>query len=255
MVSLLLVSALASVLSGAVYAYIGLRLSRRRVSPEARAAQWLFCLWWYALAATSLVGALELALYVAGHLPIWLYQTLGQLAVLLLVAALSGLLYYLVYLYTGSNRIAPPLLAYALALYLLFQALLAWYGPPPALGDDGWTLLRLPKVELPAAAGLAFVALFLGPQVAAAAAYALLYRKAQERTQRYRISLVAGSIFIWFGSGILAAGANIQGRTWQIASLLLALAAGIAILLAYLPPRAWKLRWGLRSIDDPGGAA
>jgi hypothetical protein len=235
-----------------VYAYIGTRLSRRRVSPGAQPAQWLFCLWWYALAATSGLSALEMGLYVAGRLPVWLYVTFSQLAVLQLVAALSGLLYYLLYLYTGTNRIAVPLMAYALALYLLFQALIAWYGPPPALGDDGWTLLRVPKVELPASAGLAFVALFLGPQMAAAAAYALLYRKAQDRTQRYRIALVAGSIFIWFGSGVLAAGANIQGRAWQVASLLLALTAGLSILLAYLPPRAWRVRWGLRSIDDPG---
>ncbi|MEA3203857.1 MAG: hypothetical protein QOI63_1537, partial [Thermoplasmata archaeon] len=100
---------------------------------------------------------------------------------------------------------------------------------------------------------LAFVALFVGPQMGAAAAYALLYRKAEDRTQRYRIALVAGSIVVWFGSSALAAGANIRGLTWQVASLLLALAAGFAILLAYLPPAAWKRRWGLRSIDDPGG--
>ncbi|MEA3143229.1 MAG: hypothetical protein QOG31_553 [Thermoplasmata archaeon] len=254
MASSLLISALASLLSGAVYAYIGLRLSRRRVSAEAKPAQRLFSIWWFALAATTALTAVDVALYLTGNLPVWLYMTLSQLAVLLLVVALTGLLYYLVYLYTGSNRIVVPLVAYAVALFVLFQALLAWYGPPPALGDDGWTIQRVPKVELPPVAGLAFVVLFLGPQMAAAAAYALLYRKAQDRTQRYRIALVAGSIFIWFGSGILAAGANIQGRAWQVASLLLAITAGLAILLAYLPPRAWKARWGLRSIDDPGGA-
>ncbi|MEA3204153.1 MAG: hypothetical protein QOI63_1833, partial [Thermoplasmata archaeon] len=136
MVSSLLVSALASLLSGAVYAYIGLRLSRRRVSADAKPAQWLFCLWWYGLAGTSALTAFEMALYVAGHLPVWLYGALGQVAVLLLVAALAGLLYYLVYLYTGSNRIALPLAAYAIALYVLFQVLIAWYGPAPALADD-----------------------------------------------------------------------------------------------------------------------
>lgn len=248
--SSLTLSAISSLLAGLVYAYIGLRISRRKVSTEAKAAQWLFCFWWFALAGSSILGAFQLALYLNGSLPVWLYMSFSQVAILFLVAAVSGLLYYLLYLYTGTNRIAGPLAIYAVALFVVFQALIAWFGPPSALGDDGWMIQRVPVVTLSPAAGLLFVALFLGPQLGAAVAYALLYRRAKEPTQRYRIGMVSGSIFVWFGSSFLAAGTGVQGRAWQVGSLLLSLAAAIVILLAYLPPMAWRRRWGLRSIDE-----
>ncbi|HUR61599.1 MAG TPA: hypothetical protein VM286_04465 [Candidatus Thermoplasmatota archaeon] len=246
----LTLSALSAVLAGAVYAYVGLRISRRRVSGEARTAQVLFCFFWFALAGSSLLRAFQLALYMNGHLAIWLYSGLGQVAVLAIVVALVGLLYYLLYLYTGTNRIAIPLIVYGLVLYATFQALIAWYGPPPALGDDGWAIQRLPEVKLQPAAGLLFVAFFLGPQLAAAVAYALLYRKAREPTQRYRIAMVSGGFFVWFGSTFVATGLGLQGRLWQVFSLMLSLAAAMVILLAYLPPPGWRRRWGLRSIDE-----
>jgi hypothetical protein len=251
----LILSAVLSALTGVLYAYVGVRLGRRKVSPDARPAQWLFVLWWYALAVVTFLSSVDIVLYLSGNLPIWAYQTVVQVAILLLMAGLGGLMYYLVYLYTGNNRFWALLLVYYILFFIVFEALLAWYGTPRSISDDGWRLVSLPKPETQTAVSLAFGLLLIGPQMGAAVAYALLYRRAVDATQRYRIALVAGSIFIWFGSGMVATAGNIQTHLWwQVSSQVLAALAAIVILIAYLPPRPWRTRWGLRSIDQETAA-
>lgn len=244
-----------SVLTGLLYAYVGWRLQARQVSDGARVAHGLFVLWWYAVAATSLMGAVDTTLYMTGHLPVWLFQAMSQLAILVLLAGLLGLLYYLVYLYTGNKRYLAPLVAFYVALYAWIVGVMHQIGDPAAIGDNGWTLTRVPQVQYNPAVGLAFLLMLVGPQIAAAIAYAGLYRKAQDTTQRYRIAMVAGSIVVWFGASLVASTVQFATGTpnaelWQYASRAITVLGGLAFLLAYLPPRAWRKRWGLRSIED-----
>lgn len=63
--------------------------------------------------------------------------------------------------------------------------------------------------------------------------------------------MVSASIIVWFSAGTVASLAGVaDSRVWQVGSQLLSLAAAGTILMAYLPPAAWKARWGLRSIAD-----
>src|SRR5687768_4832139 len=100
----LLISAVTSLVSGSVYAYVGVKMASRPTSLRAKPAQLCFASWWAALATLSFVGAALQLLYTVNSLPLWVYEVFTQVALVVLVAALAALLYYLIFVYTGSLR-------------------------------------------------------------------------------------------------------------------------------------------------------
>lgn len=247
-------SAAGSILTSALYLYIGAVLRRRAVSADARLANGMFVLWWQVLGGMGLLGVGLLLLYVSGGLEVWMYRAYVNLVLLGLFAALWGLQFYLVYLYTGSRRSFAPLGVFYLLLFVGAVALLEYIGPPERITDNGWSLETEPDVKLGLAFSMAFVLLIIGPQIAAAAAYARLFFKAQDRTQRYRIALVTGSILVWFGSSVVATGAQVSDDlSYQLFSRLVGIGGALVILLAYKPPPWVRERYGIRSIDDDEG--
>ena len=148
-----------------------------------------------------------------------------------------------------------------LLLAVAFVALIQWIGPPGALTDDGWRLRTDQELDLGRGASLAFILVLLGPQMVAAVAYARLFTKVHDRTQRYRIAMLTGSILVWFGTSA-AVGATSDPQevnvAWQVMSRLLSIAAALAILAAYRPPRWVQRRYAIRSLDNetmPTGSA
>jgi uncharacterized membrane protein HdeD (DUF308 family) len=95
------------------------------------------------------------------------------------------------------------------------------------------------------------VILLFVPQILGGLAYFTLYFRVPEVTQKYRILLVSWSIIIWFLSPFVAfAGGLAQQDWWQVVSRLIGLAAALTILMAYLPPRWLKQRYGIISLLD-----
>ncbi len=93
--------------------------------------------------------------------------------------------------------------------------------------------------------------LLLVPQIMGSIAYFTLYFRVTDMTQKYRILLVSGSIIVWFLSPYAAlAGGLAQHDWWQLASRFIGLAAALTILMAYLPPRWLKQRYGIISLSD-----
>lgn len=255
MTDTLLLSAVASVITGALYLYLGRVLHNRKVSQEATLARDMFALWWALLGLLSFVSVLQITLYRSDRLPIWLYQTLGQLGVWALFAALWALQVYLMYLYTGSKRWVVPLGVFYLTLYMAVVALIHWIGPAAALTDDGWMLRTDQQFELSRGWTIALLLVLLGPQMAAALAYARLYRKTHDRTQRYRIAMLTGAILVWFGTSTVVGATSDPSPDnvnvpWQIASRLLSIAAALTILAAYRPPGWIRRRFAIRSLED-----
>jgi hypothetical protein len=255
MADTLLLSAVGSVVTGALYLYLGRVLKQRKVSPEAALARDMFAYWWILLGALSFLGVVQIALYRAGEMPIWLYQTLGQAGLWALFAALWALQVYLMYLYTGSKRWVAPLGAFYLLLYLAFVALIHWIGPPGAISDNGWMLRTDQTFTLGRGWTIALILVLLGPQMAAAIAYASLYRRTSDRTQRYRIALLTGAILVWFGTSSLVGATSDPNPdhvnvAWQVAQRLLSVAAALTILAAYRPPSWIRRRFAVRSLDD-----
>lgn len=250
----LVLSAGLSVATASLYLYIGYVLRQRQVSPEARFARDLFAGWWLILGASGLLGVLQMALYMADALPVWLYLTFTSIALLAIFAALWALQCYLVYLYRGSRRAVVPLAIFYGLLYMFVIGLMQWVAethPYTAITDNGWSLVAQPKFELSRGVGLIAVLVLVGPQMAAAFSYSRLFFKTHDRTQRYRIAMLSGAILGWFGTSLAAAAADAsEGQTWQLLSRLIGLTAGAVILAAYRPPAWLRSRYGIRSLSE-----
>jgi hypothetical protein len=247
----LLFGALLSTLCAGIYFYVGLVLRRRRSdSPESRLAWRLFVVWWYALAAATLSSAVLSLLGAMGIAGLPLFTTITILNLLATCVALYGLVFYLLYLFTGSRRVLSPLSVF----YLGYYGLLVYYvqaSDPVSVAIERWraTLVYQNQLRGPIFSAALFLLLF--PPIIGGLAYFMLYFQIKSVTQRYRILLVSWSIIIWFLSVFLASIAGLSDQDWwQIVSRLIGLGAALAILFAYQPPAWIKRRFGVTSFGE-----
>ena len=249
--STLVFSALFALLAASIYAYVGWRLSKRVISSaESRLAWRSFTVWWYGLAATTLIGGF-LNLFGALGLTIFpLFVTATYINILVICIALWGLLYYLIYLFTGNSRWLVPL---AIA-YWVYYVLLVYYitaSIPESIKLEPWRTSLAYQAPQTGPFFAIVIALLLLPQIIGGLAYFTFFFRVPEVTQKYRILLVSWSIIIWFVSPLAAlAGGLAQQDWWQLASRFIGLAAALTILMAYLPPRWLKQRYGIISLPD-----
>lgn len=247
----LLVSALLSLAAAAVYGYVGWRLSRRHVEGPSRLASSLFSTWWACIALVTGGGALVRLGVVTGVVDFPLYLTWTYLSLLVLCLSLWALLYYLAYLLTGSRRAFVPITAFYVLLFAWFVYLVTAAHPQgvEVQGARIAPIYEQPIEGTPVALALAAI---LGPHLVASVGYFRLFFKVEGRTQRYRIGLVAATIFAWFLSSALASATQAsRSDWWLLASALIGLAASLVILAAYVPPRWVRRRYGIASIDEP----
>lgn len=249
--STLLFGAFFSAVSAGIYYYVGRMLNQRRLpTTDARLAWVMFVVWWYALASSTLSGAvlsLLVALGIAG-LPLFITFTLINL--LATCVALYGLMFYLLYLFTGNRSFFGPLTIF----YIAYYTLLVYY--VQASGPVGVTVNRWSatlEYQNQTRGPLYFVVLFflVFPQIVGSLAYFSLYFRVQAASQKYRIILVSWSIIVWFLSTFLTSISGLSQRDWwQVASRLIGLGAALAIMFAYLPPSWIKRRFGVASIAE-----
>lgn len=244
-----LLATLLSLATGAVYGYVGLRLSRRRVSGPSRLASALFSAWWFTLAGMTLGGALVRLGARAGLVDLPMYVTWTYVSLLAICFALWALMYYLVYLLTGSRRLIAPLTAlYATAYVACVYVVSA--GRPESLVLERWTVkVQYASPPEPLVA-LVLVLALLGPPTLAAAGYFRLLFRVEGATQRYRVGLVSVTFLTWFLSATLAAASELNRvEWWPIASGLIGLLAALLIYLAYRPPGWVQRRYGVEAVD------
>ena len=251
--STLLFSTLFALVAASLYAYVGWRLSRRPVSSsEARLAWQSFTVWWYGLAATTLIGGFLNLFGALGLTILSLFVTATYINILVICIALWGLLYYLIYLFTGNSQLLVPL---AIS-YMVYYVLLVYYitaSIPESINVEHWRTTLAYRAPLTGPFFMILIALLLLPQVIGSLAYFTLYFRMTEVTQKYRTLLVSWSIIVWFLSPLAAlAGGLAQQDWWQLASRFIGLAAALTILMAYLPPRWLKQRYGIISLPDEG---
>ena len=247
-----------SLVVGGLYAFVGSQIARREVPPEALVAHRMFLVWWFAFAASSLLGAINIALYRLDALAPGYYLAATQANILAIVLALLGLLYYMVYLYTGSSRWFRPIVLFYVLFYLALLALVAYrWSPPEGFTDNGWSIQALPEPEsdLHPAVAIPFLLLLVGPQIAAAVAFLRLAPRLDEPTPRYRVRLVGTAILLWFGASLVASivgnltDVDLSGLdAWQVLTRVLGLSAVLLILAAYKPPAWVRRRYGVESV-------
>lgn len=241
----LAVSGLTQLVAGVAYVVVARRLASRRVEGDARLASRAFVAWWGALGAYMLLwGTLTLSA-AFGYASLGLLLGLRVVSVPLLMASLGGLTYHVLYLFTGRRGLFVPVAAfYALGGLAYFA--LTFLEPPAEVRVGAWTVEPTRPGGTPLLNRL-YVALGL-PPILASLAYGALYARVREPMQKYRVALVAGSLFLWVGSGLaarVAAGDFAKFFTLTV----MGLAAALAVVLAYYPPPGLRLRLDPLDVD------
>jgi hypothetical protein len=247
----LFIGAILAFLSAAIYFYVGHVLGRRRQTSPGTGMAWLmFVIWWYALALGTLFGGILSLLGAFGIVDLPLFTTITIIDLLTVCVALWGLLYYLIYLYTGNSSLLWPVGI----LYFLYYGYLVYFieaSDPIGVTVNRWntSLQYQNTIRGPLYWGALLLLVF--PQIIGSLAYFMLFFQVKATTQRYRILLVSWSIVIWFMSSFLASASGLaQQDWWQIVSRLIALAASLTILFAYQPPAWIKRRFGVAAIAE-----
>lgn len=242
---------------GGLYAYVGSQVARRDVPEGGRLAHRMFILWWSGLAASSLLRALTIGLYLAGALHPTYHLAATQLGLLAVIAALLGLLHYMVHIYTGSARWFRPILVFYVLFYLAVLAFVASaWEPPTGFTDDGWRVEPLPQQDADTSpVAVVLLLLLLGPQIAAAVAFLRLAPRLDDPTPRYRVKMVGTAILVWFGVSLAGSLTTMltdldlaRHDAWQVLSRVVGLGAVLTILAAYKPPAWVRRRYGVRPL-------
>lgn len=244
-------SAFFAVTAAVIYAYVGWRLGKRVItSSDGRLAWVAFTIWWYGLAVTTLIGGFQNLLGAIGITTLSLFVTATYVNIFPACIALWGLLYYLLYLFTGNRRSFLPLTLF----YIIYYILLVYYttaSTPEGVEVGRWTTTLIYRTPLTGPFFVILAVLLFFPQIIGSIAYFTVYFRVTDATQRYRILLVSGSIMVWLLSPYVAlAGGIAQNDWWHFASRFIGLAAPLTVLMAYLPPYWVKRRYGLISLSD-----
>lgn len=235
--------------AAAIYAAVARMLAARPVEASAVRARRAFSTWWGVLSLLSLYGAFADAVTLAGGWTLPLLVAATHVLMLAILLGLAGLLYYLIYLYTGREGAWKPILAF----YVAFWAFLVYYieALRPDGIQEGVITPQLHYLHDPSASPLAPLLglLLVGPIIAAALGYFTLFFRTREPTQRYRIAVVALSIVLWFSFSLVGSvtGVN-RDLPWVIASRAVSLAAAACVYAAYRPPRWVQRRWGVEGV-------
>jgi hypothetical protein len=246
----LILGTLFSFVSAFLFAYVGCVVGARRTTPHARLAIAAFATWWYGLAAVTMVGTLVGLLAADGRMSLPLFIAFTHLILLGLVVALWGLVYYLLYLFTGRRGLWVPLTVF----YAVYWAALLYFiqrSEPIGIIVKGWSAQLAYAKDTTGPLGTVLLLLLVLPQIVGAFAKFTLFFRTRERTQRFRIALVSWSIIVWFSTGLLTSSPSMAASdAWQLASRLVGLGAALAILVAYQPPGWLRRRLAVQGIDD-----
>lgn len=226
--------------------YFGVASLVRREYPESPGrAREAFATFWYGV---GLVNGLQAALELVAvfHDPgVDLAFAVWNTRIAVALASFAGLVYYLLYVYTGSRRLFWPTLLFYVLTFLLMQV---WLVQSDPVGTDvsHWRVdLKFAHADQGPLYKLVVLMFFL-PPVVASVAYALVVRMTREPSQRYRARLLAGSLGVYF-LGLTAGYLSPGWPWWGLVENLLGLAAGGAAILALRPPAAVR--------GQAGGAA
>lgn len=242
-----LVAGITALLGVVVYLYIGIRLARRTVSPEARLPAMQFAAFWIGIGASSALGGILSLIAVVQTPPLALVVAFLYYQLAVVCVALWGLVSYLAYLYTGRDLIVP-----ITVLYVLEYALLTYYVSAGFPDRVSVTYGSVNPVYATTVSGLLVavpILLLVFPELIAALAYFRLFFRTRDRTVRYRIALVSWGILAWFLLDFLNLGNDSGGNLfWLAVGRSLSLIAALVVLLAYYPPRMIRDRYQIARI-------
>lgn len=239
-----------AIITGTFCLFIALQLGKRSLKEDNDRLAWnAFRVWWFGLGLTTALGALRALIVSAGVDSLIVYVWYGLITTFILCAALWGLLYYLVYLYTGNRALAWPLAIFYIVFFIGLVIYSFFVLQPQSLSLENGTATVNYSVEPTTLYTLVLGLIVLAPQLIASLAYFSLYFRLRDRIQKYRVLLVSGSVFVWFSSPLVALGLSISDAAWWMwVSRVISLLAVLFIYWAYYPPQFIQRRFGVVSI-------
>lgn len=162
-------------------------------------------------AAATWIGGLMNLFGAMGLTDLSLFVTATYLNIQVTCIALMGLLYYLIYLFTGNRN----WLVFLAIFYLVFYILLIYYitaSIPDGVNVDRWNAVLAYRNPPAGSFILLLIVVLLLPQILGGFAYFMLYFRVTEITQKYRIFMVSWSIIIWFLSPFAAMAGGLSGQ-------------------------------------------
>ncbi len=232
---------------------VGVVVMERRPKGPGHLAGTSFAVWWFTLAGLQAGSVLDFIIQaVGGSWTLAAYMTYVQLLLLIIVAAIGGLLYYMVYVYTGRRNAWRIIAAAYTGIYILL-VYYVFLAEPIAVtqGPLGTTLEYRYDLDDTLLARIVGIGLIL-PTLLAAIGYFSLYFRVEEPSQKFRIGAVGGSFIIWFGSSLLVGQLTDWSDTtaWRITSAFITLGSAFAVYTGFQPPAWMRKRFHLSGYGE-----
>lgn len=241
----LLIAGLSTLGVAAAYTYVGLKLLRRGGQTRDRRAIQLLGAWWLATALNQMLGGGLNVLAALGWTDLSVHVTYIYVQRLLLALSLIALMYYLVYLQTGRNRLVLFTALYG--FWWISQIYVTALGQPSAVGVFRWRTDLVYAVERPPVLELLQL-LIVVPPVLGALALLRVYRRVGTRTQRFRIAALSAGFTLWWVVAVIAGNrATFDSDIIQAGNRVIGVLVAFAILVAYEPPVWMQRRFALDS--------
>lgn len=223
--------------------YVGFLVLRRQTGARDRLALRMFALWWVCAGVVILLASMPTQLTLLGVADVGILQAITYVNAAPLAVGLCGLLYYLVYIYTGRQRaIIPIVIAYA--AFFAFEIYYFSQFGARSLESTAWSVRSVSAVRPPPWMSVLFGIAVALPILVAAVGYGSLLARVDGPEQRYRITLVSGAFLLWFAPLLLAFLVGWDDADWfPLLYQAPGVVAGLLIVLAYRPPAFVARRW------------
>ena len=229
----LLAGAILSLGTAAGFVAVGLAVSRRFEAAARPPAVHAFRAFWFSAAVVwAAQGLMTLAGY-AGVATRGVVMALDQVTSPFYCLAAGALLYYVLHLLTGRERLLLPIAAYYFAAYVALRVVVeSAHGVGVDVG--AWQVNVAWEAPLQGPAYTAVVALISVPLLASVLAYASLWFRVDDPAARRRIALVAVGLLAWVGTEAFSYTSGLARTTGgELTRRLVALGATMLILAAY----------------------
>lgn len=249
----LLLAAALSFTAALLYVAVAVAIRQREARPAGvQRASGMFMLWWCGLAAVTALGGLNAVLVSLWEPPVSLVVGLQFLTLPAACMGLAGLLYYLLYLFTGRGGFFWLLVVgYALYCGFLIRSLAGW--GPVGIEASFWEVsLVYAEPASPAVRASLFFLLLL-PQLTAAVALLGFGFRLPRSASRVRVLVVASGVLAWFGSAVLASALGVDTEpAWEFVELVVPVAVAAAVLLVHRPPEWLQARMPAELATEAG---
>lgn len=253
----LLLNAALALATGLVFSWVGWVAARRATQvhdgqlPGAQLAGNMFAIWWYGLAGSSLLIALNQIEAAFSEPSLQLVLGRQAIGVIAICASLAGLLHYLIYLHTGRERAFWVIVVgYAATCGWLLHSSIAQ--GPVGIEVTAWQVILVFERSASALSSLVGTLLLFGAPLAASISLLVVTLRAQRGMARLRKQVVAASVLGWLGGStlILAAWGETNPAMASGMQLALGLLTGLAVLLTHQPPRWLVARFSPDEDDE-----